>query len=158
MYFREKTNQYVIAGQPFSIEGISYPSNWVNLSSDSDKMRLELVEVKQINEPADRRYYWVTEHLEGAELQYVNTPMDLGDLKTRSLKDINKTIGNLLSASDWRVIKSSELNEPMDPVWKTWRDSIRAYGVATKDSVNNVNSIEELKVVLTNIKWPEAPN
>lgn len=158
MYYREKSAQYVIAGQPFSIEGISYPSNWVNLSSESDKMRLGLVEVKQVNEPGDKRYYWVAEHLEGAELRYVNTPRDLGELKTRSLGDVNKTVGNLLSASDWRVTKSLELNEPMDPIWKTWRDSVRAYGYATKESINNVNSIDELKEVLTNIKWPEAPN
>ncbi len=157
MYYREKSAQYVIAGQPFSIEGISYPSNWVNLSSESDKMRLELVEVKRINQPADKRYYWVAEILEGAELRYVNTPKDLDELKSKSIDDINKTVNSLLVSSDWRVIKSLETEIPMELKWKSWRDTVRAFADTKKVLVNNSNSLEEFKDILINIKWPEVP-
>ena len=74
--FYKAPDQYINEGQPFTIDGTQYPSNWLNLSSAEDKAALGLVEVTTVGTRGDDRYEWVSETLEGAVRTIVNTPKD----------------------------------------------------------------------------------
>jgi len=73
MFYREQSNQYISEGTSFSIDGTSYPSNWLNLTSPEEKAALGLVEVTDANSPEDGRFYWVSDTLVGAVRTYLNT-------------------------------------------------------------------------------------
>ena len=73
MFFKAP-DQYIQEGQPFTINGTTYPANWLNLSTPEDKQALGLVEVVTVGTREDDRYFYVSETLEGATRTIVNTP------------------------------------------------------------------------------------
>ena len=48
-------------GTAFDLDGNQYPSNWINLSSPSEKAAIGMVDVVYAVRPDDK-YYWVTEN------------------------------------------------------------------------------------------------
>ena len=76
MFYHQPTNQYITEGQPFTINGVQYPANWLNLSTPEDKELLGLTEVVTVGTREDDKYFWVSETLEGSIRTIVNTPKD----------------------------------------------------------------------------------
>jgi hypothetical protein len=157
MFYRKQSNQYILENQPFTIEGTQYSSTWLNLSNSADKLKLGLEEVKQTNSPADRRYYWVEEILKGAELSYKNTPKDLTEIKLKTISDINKSAYSRLANSDWLVFKAFESGKDLDPSWKSWRQAVRDVTNTTEALINNANSVDDIKIIISAINWPVSP-
>ena len=81
MFYHQPTNQHINEGQPFTIDGVQYPQNWLNLSTPEDKAALGLVEVTTVGTREDDKYFWVSETLEGATRTIVNTPKDPAQIK-----------------------------------------------------------------------------
>lgn len=157
MFYNAEHNQYVNEGSAFTLGDVAYPANWLNLASAEDKAAIGLVEVTVIGAPADDRYYWVSEQLDGATLTYVNTPKDLDSLKANATAQINETAHLILSPSDYMTIKQIETGTPMADAWKVWRESIRATASSAKAAVAAAADIDAL-IVATQIKWPNDPN
>lgn len=76
MFYHQASNQHINEGQPFTIDGVQYPANWLNLSTPEDKQALGLVEVVTVGTREDDRYFYVSETLEGSVRTIVNTPKD----------------------------------------------------------------------------------
>ena len=90
-----KTLQY---DRAFTHEGISYPANWLRLTTLEEKQAIGIVEI--IDQPEDywdQRFYWG-----------VDNPKDLDQLKSLWKQTQSETAGLLLAPSDWRVIKARE--------------------------------------------------
>ena len=101
MFYRQASNQYINEGQPFEIDGTSYPANWLNCSTPQEKAALGLVEVTDSNQPEDDRFYWVSATLNGAVRTYTNTPKDLAGLKTTWTAQIKQTAYATLQTTDY---------------------------------------------------------
>lgn len=157
MFYAKSENKYIVEGTAFELGGVSYPANYLNLSSPEEKTAIGLEEVVVVGQPLDPRYYWVSEQLDGATLTYTNTPKDLDSLKANTTAQINDAAHSLLSPSDYMTIKAIETGTPITDAWKFWRESIRTTASNAKAAVAAAADIDAL-IAATQIEWPHDPN
>lgn len=158
MFYSTTDGQYIQEGTQFTIDGVEYPSNWLNLSTPEEKAEIGLEEVIATNSPASDVYYWVSTELNEASLTYINTPKDLDTVKSNAVSQINQTAYSLLLPSDWMVVKSVETNTPMSTNWNTWRQSIRTTADTSRTAVAGAVDVEEVQTIMSNITWSPDPN
>jgi len=158
MWYSTTDGQYIQEGTQFTIDGVEYPSNWLNLSTPEQKEAIGLEEVIATNSPANDQYYWVSTELNEATLTYVNTPKDLDTVKSSSVTQINQTAYSILLPSDWMVVKSVETNTPMSTEWNTWRQSIRTTADTSRLAVVEATDVDEVQTIMGNITWSPDPN
>ena len=157
MFYREQSDQYITEGTSFAIDGTSYPSNWLNMTSPEEKAALGLVEVTDSNTPEDDRFYWVSATLVGAIRTYLNTPKDLDGLKANWATQIRSTAYSLLLPSDWMVVKSVETQAPFPEAWKTYRAAVRTASSEAVTAINAAADIAALQAAVQ-VTWPTDPN
>lgn len=173
MFYNAEHNQYIQESTQFVLGGVTYPAQWLNQATPEQKAAVGLVEVIATDSPADSRFYWVSEQLNGAELTYVNTPKQLDDseepdesgklvktvgLKTTWTAQINQTAYSLLFPSDWMVVKAGETGEPVAEDWKAYRAAVRATANLARDGIAACTTVDELANLVTTIGWPHDPN
>lgn len=156
MFYYPPNNQYINEGTAFEIDGVQYPANWLNLSTPEEKAELGLEEVITTNSPADQRYYWVSEELNGAELTYINTPKDLDQCKETAISQTNAVAYSLLSPSDWMVTRQVEASVPVLPEWTTYREAVRTTANQAKAEYTACSTVDEIAAVV--IEWPTSPD
>lgn len=156
MFYHKATQQYIMEGNPFVINGLQYPQNWLNLSTPAEKTAAGLTEVTIQGQPADDRFYFVSSEYSDGVLVYTNVPKDLDMLKTFCINTVNNTAYRMLATSDWRAIKAAELNVPMPTEWSTFRESVRTVANSARTSIEACTTVEELQQA-SNIVWPEEP-
>jgi hypothetical protein len=74
MFYHKETNTYIHEGNPFTLNDVVYPSNWLYMSSPSEKAKIGITEVVTEGTPEDNRYFFVTSSLENGVLRIINTP------------------------------------------------------------------------------------
>ena len=158
MFYRQASNQYITEGQPFEIDGTSYPANWLNCSTPQEKEALGLVEVTDSNQPEDDRFYWVSATLNGAVRTYTNTPKDLDALKTQWVSQTRQTAYMILQPTDY--MDSRKANDPSytpPAAWITWRAAVRTActnAVAAIDVASDVSTLQSA----VQVAWPKNPD
>ena len=157
MFYREQSDQYISEGTSFAIDGTSYPSNWLNMTSPEEKAALGLVEVTDSNTPEDDRFYWVSATLKGAVRTYLNTPKDFDGLKANWAAQIRATAYSLLLPSDWMVVKSVETQTIFPEEWKTYRAAVRTASSEAVSAINAAADIPALQAAVQ-VNWPTDPN
>lgn len=158
MWYREQSNQYINDGTQFVIDGVTYPSVWLNQATPEQKAELGLVEVVATNTPYDPRYYWTGEQLNGAELTYTGTPKELASVQKDCVSQVNQTAYTLLFPSDWMVVKAMETSTPIPADWNTWRASIRTTAADTVALINAATDVDAVANVMSNIVWELNPD
>lgn len=156
MFYCTKDGQYIQEGTQFVIDGITYPSVWLNQSTPEQKAALGLEEVIATNSPFNPVYYWTGEVLEGATLTYTGTPKDLTEVKTNSISQINASAYSLLFPTDWMVVKAFETSTAIPANWNAWRTSIRTTASNAIASINAATNVDEIAALI--ITWPNDPN
>jgi hypothetical protein len=157
MFYHQVTNQYINEGQPFEIDGTSYPANWLNCATPEQKAALGLVEVTDSNQPEDDRFYWVSATLNGAVCTYTNTPKDLAGLKTQWTAQIRATAYSMLLPSDWMVVKATETQTPVPADWNTYRAAVRTACANAVTAILAATDVPALQVAVQ-VAWPKDPN
>ena len=157
MFYRAESNQYINEGSSFAIDGTTYPSTWLNMTSPEAKAALGLVEVTDANSPEDDRFYWVSDTLSGAVRTYTNTPKDLDPLKANWVSQTNQTAYTLLLPSDWMVVKGIETSTPVPADWGTYRAAVRTTAGTAITAINASTTIADLQTA-TQVMWPNDPN
>jgi hypothetical protein len=156
MFYHTATKTYINEGTAFEIDGIQYPQNWLNLTSEEEKTAHGIVEVLVTNSPEDDRFYFVSSVQEGPTITYSNIPKDLEMLKTYCINTIDSTAYRLLLPTDWMVVKSIETKSVISVKWAEYRCSVRLVAAAAKASVLEATTVEEVKQAF-NIVWPDQP-
>lgn len=172
MFYATKQNKYIVEGNAFELDGVQYPAVWLNQSTPEMKAALGLEEVIATDSPADDRFYWVSETLNGASLTYVNTPKQLDDseepdesgklvktvgLKTTWSNQVKNMVYTMLQPTDYIDIRN--LREPEYKLdWMLWRESVRNYSKTVVTSIAACTTVDELANVVTNLNWPNDPN
>ena len=157
MFYNEKNDKYVNENTPFEIDGVQYPSNWLNLSSPEEKLNIGLVEVIATNNPKDDRFYWVNSQLIKDKLTYSNIPKNLQDIKDYWIGTISKLVYNRLQPSDYLAIKAIETGKPTPQIWLDWRNAMRTTASNTITAIAAATSVEQIEV-LSAVEWPADPN
>lgn len=155
MFYRKQSNQYIHEGHQFVIDGFTYPAQWLYQATAEQKAALGLEEVEVVNSPANAKFYWVSEELNGATLTYVNTPKDLDQVKTAITAELKQTAYNLLFPSDWMVVRAAETQTPLDENWKNYRQEIRD---KTAQYINQVEAAADVDAIAEMVfQWPDDP-
>ena len=122
----------------FTHEGISYPSNWLRLTTLEEKQAIGIVEVADTSQSWDQRFYWG-----------VDNPKDLDGLKTQWKQTQNETAASLLAPSDWRVVKAAEVTAySVEPEWLTYRAAVRTACNTRQTEIDNCADVAALKELL----------
>ena len=130
-----KTLQY---DRAFTHEGISYPSNWLRLTTLEEKQAIGIVEVATNTQFYDQRFYWG-----------VGNPKDLDDLKTQWKQTQNEIAAELLSPSDWRVVKAAEVTAySVESEWLTYRAAVRTACNTRQTEIDACETVDALKELL----------
>ena len=130
-----KTLQY---DRAFTHNQISYPANWLRLTTLEEKQAIGIVEVVDNTQSWDQRFYWG-----------VDNPKDLDQLKASYTAEQDYTAGTLLSPSDWRVVKASEVADYLVPSeWLDYRTEVRSVCNTRQAEIDEVTTVEALKELL----------
>ena len=133
----------------FTHNGISYPANWLRLTSLEEKQAIGIVEVTApVDGVWDQRFYWG-----------VDNPKDLADLKTLWKQKQSEIAGSLLTPSDWRVIKARETGGQVPIDWFNYRKAVRTACNTRQAEIDKCADVAALKELIDNptTTWPEEP-
>jgi hypothetical protein len=158
MFYSTTDGQYINEGTQFTIDGVTYPSGWLNQSTPEQKAALGLEEVIATNSPFNPVYYWTGETLDKATLTYTGTPKDLADVQKQAVTSVQSIAYTILFPSDWMVVKAFETSTPIPADWNTWRESIRQEASQTIALINGCSSVDTIATIMSNLVWPNDPS
>ena len=156
MFYHAETDQYIREGMPFELDDVSYPANWLNLSTPEEKAALGLQEVITVGERKDDRYYWVSEQLVGPELIITSTPKDFATVQKMALDSLDQQAYSLLFTSDWMITRKAETGTDLAHDWSVYRDSIRLEVIVVRGQINAATTVDEIAAIKPN--WPVSPD
>jgi hypothetical protein len=130
----------------FSYNGVSYPSNWLRLTTLAEK---EAIGITEVADPVryDDRFYWDA-----------GLPKDLDDLKTEWNRRVDDMAYTMLLPSDWMVVRKQETGTDIPADWATYRAAVRSAAAANKTALNAATDIDGFVSVATTMSWPRNPN
>jgi len=120
----------------FNHNNISFPANWLRLSTPTDK------EAQGIS--------WVTEE----EPPVVRAPLDRE--KSKGIAQAKDTAGKMLAQSDWMVIASVERSRVVADDWAEYRAAVIAEADRLEGQYSAAESYEALDAIQQN--WPLNPD
>ena len=132
----------------FTSNGINYPSNWLRLTTLSEKQAIGITEVA--DEPTyDQRFYWS-----------VGNAKDLAGLKTSWISTQKQIAGSLLSPYDLYVVRKYEKESDIPVGITSYRNSVRSVCSTREQEINAAANVEALKTIVegTLTEWPEQPS
>ena len=135
-------------------DGVSYPANWLRLSTQLDRDRLGIVWVADA--PVwDERFYW------GYDADGNLIPKDHAELVTLWSGNTRQVAGSLLTSTDWQVIREADNGTVMDADWKAWRESVRAAAgtkIAAIEATTDTDGLAGYVVSSDYTSWPRDPD
>ena len=158
-------------GRPFTVDGVQYPSNWLQLSTEAEKTAIGIVwEADPVR--ADDRYYWNGDINNPKELEdraevdengdpiYVqvldnsdpdnpvmvdsDTQLVTPGLKTGKTNEVKHTAGTLLASTDWMVVRKYERSVDIPANVQTYRQAIIDKCTSLEEEIAAVTTVEEL--------------
>jgi hypothetical protein len=125
-------------------DGTQYPASWLRMASPEERASIGITEIPD-PDSFDARFY-----------DAPGLPKDLAALKEEFTLTLNNGAFNILSKSDWLVIRAQE-GVPVPEAWTTFRSAVRTTCNAAKDAIAASTSVEQLADVVNSVVWPEQP-
>ena len=88
---------------------------------------------------------------------YVEPHHTLAEQKANAIDNAKRTANNLLTPTDWMVIRKAETSEEVPADWETFRTLVRSYCNVLEDKINHCGSEKKLNAVLAEVEWPLDP-
>ena len=132
--------------------GTQYASNWLNLSTEEEKLAIGITWVAD-PAPIDTRFYWDTDLPKALEDKLEENGSTTKGLKTTFKAQVKDTANKLLANTDWYVIRKAErsIDIPTDIADK--RSVIVTEANRLETAIDGVANVEELIEVLNNQNW-----
>lgn len=128
---------------PFKHNGISYPANWLRLTSLEEKHAIGITEVEDTNVQYDDRFYWG-----------VDNPKELAVLKTLWTTTVKQTANSLLSQTDWMVIRKAERDVAIPEATVTHRAAVITECTRLVTAIAGAADVPALVTIVTEQNWP----
>ena len=161
---------------PFTHNEISYPANWLRLSTAEEKSAIGLVWEADEDMNFDNRFYWAKDlpkALEDKEevdqdgnplyvKEYDQATESMVDtterlvtkgLKSNFIAQVKQTAGSILAQTDWMVIRKAERDVAIPNATATYRASVVAKATALEASITAVTTVKELANL--NLSFPQ---
>lgn len=139
---------------PFTHGGISYPANWLRLSTAAEKQAIGITEVPD-SPSYDTRFYW------GYDADGNLIPKDHADLVKIWTQTTHATAYQLLLPTDWIIIRELDNGIPADPAIKSWRETVRLAAGSKVFEIGETTTTPELATYVTSADysaWPAEPD
>ena len=120
----------------FSLNNISFPANWLRVSTEAEK------EAQGIS--------WVTPE----EPPVVRAPLERE--KSNGIARAKDTAGKMLAYSDWMQIAKIERNREVAQEWAEYRAAVIAEADRLEGQYSTAESYEAIDAIVQN--WPENPD
>jgi hypothetical protein len=143
---------------PFTIDGTSYPANWLRLTSIEEKNAVGITEVEDQTTQYDDRFYWGADNPK--QLDDITVTPENGEpyiqrgLKHNWIAQIKDTAGKLLAQTDWMVIRKAERDVAIPAATVTYRAAVVAEANRLETAINACSDVPALVAVVTAQGWP----
>jgi len=143
---------------PFTIDGTSYPANWLRLTSIEEKNAVGITEVADTQVVYDDRFYWGVDNPK--QLDDITVTPENGEpyiqrgLKHNWIAQIKDTAGKLLAQTDWMVIRKAERDVAIPAATVTYRAAVVAEANRLETAINACSDVPALVAVVTAQGWP----
>jgi hypothetical protein len=160
-------NQPLAVDSAFTHNEISYPANWLRLTTAEEKAAIGITEVPDEDTSFDNRFYWdknLPKALEDKEeIDQDGNPLfvkvydpvtesmvDTTDrlvtkgLKSNFIAQVKQTAGTILAQTDWMVIRKAERDVAIPTATIAYRASVVAKAEELEASITAVTTVEEL--------------
>lgn len=174
-------NQTIPLDTPFTIDGTSYPANWLRLTSIAEKNAVGITEVPDVTETYDSRFYWGVDNPkllndreesdENGKPMYVKVlgtvdgkpaMVDSTErLVTKGLKSqwtaqVKDTANKLLAQTDWMVIRKAERDVAIPTAVATYRAGVVTECARLVAAISGAADVPALIAVVGAQGWPDA--
>ena len=164
---------------PFTIDGTSYPANWLRLTSLAEKQAVGIEEVADVTTTYDDRFFWSADNPkllnDREESDQDGNPMYvkvLGTvdgkpamvdsterLVTKGLKSnwtaqVKDTANKLLAQTDWMVIRKTERNIDVPSNTTTYRAAVITECTRVVAAIEGAADVAAFITVVTTQNWP----
>jgi hypothetical protein len=143
---------------PFEIDGTSYPSNWLRLTSIAEKNAVGITEVEDNQVTYDDRFYWGVDNPK--QLNDLTVTPEEGDayvqtgLKSQWTATVKDTANKLLAQSDWMVIRKVERSIDVPADTATYRAAVITECTRLTAAIAACSDVPALIAVVTAQGWP----
>jgi hypothetical protein len=166
---------------PFTINGTSYPANWLRLTSIEEKNAIGIVEVAEETTTYDDRFYWGVDNPkllnDREESDKDGNPMyvkvlgvvdgksamvDSSErLVTKGLKSqwtaqVKDNANKLLAQTDWMVIRKAERDVSIPTATATYRAGVLTECSRLVTAIAGCANVPALIAVVGAQGWPDA--
>ena len=146
---------------PFKHDGISYPANWLRLTSLEEKEAIGITEVPDNTTSYDERFYWGVDNPKQLNNETI-TP-EVGDpytqygLKHQWTAQVKDTTNKFLAQTDWMVIRKAERDVAIPEATATYRAAVLTECTRLVTAISNAADVPALVDVVTAQNWPTSP-
>lgn len=164
---------------PFTVDGTSYPANWLRLTSIEEKNAIGITEVADTHVSYDDRFYWSVDNPkllnDREESDEQGNPLYekvLGEvdgepamvdsnkrlvtkgLKSNWIAQVKDTAGKLLAQTDWMVIRKAERDVAIPEATVTYRAAVVAEANRLETAIAGAADVPALIAVVNAQGWP----
>lgn len=157
-------------GVAFTVEGIQYPANWLNLTTLEEKLAIGITEVAEATR-ADDRFYWDGDVTNPKALEDKEESDENGNplyvkvlgtvdgqpamvdstkrlvtkgLKSNFIAQVKTTAGSILAQTDWTVTRKTERNVDIPSDVVAYRASVVAKADELESAISAVTTVAQL--------------
>jgi len=166
---------------PFTINGTSYPANWLRLTSLAEKQAVGITEVADVTTTYNDQFYWGVDNPkllnDREESDKDGNPMyvkvlgvvdgkpamvDSSErLVTKGLKSqwtaqVKDTANKLVAQTDWMVIRKVERDVAIPAATATYRAGVITECSRLVTAIAGASDVEAFIAVVTAQGWPDA--
>jgi hypothetical protein len=145
---------------PFTINGTSYPANWLRLTSLAEKQAVGITEVADVTTTYDDRFYWGVDNPK--QLEDITVTPEVGEpyvqkgMKSNWTAQVKDTANKLLAQTDWMVIRKAERDVAIPTATATYRAGVITECSRLVAAIAGAADVPALITVVANQNWGEA--
>ena len=145
---------------PFTIDGTSYPANWLRLTTLAEKQAVGIEEVADETTVYDDRFYWGVDNPK--QLEDITVTPEGGEpyvqkgLKSNWTAQVKDTANKLLAQTDWMVIRKAERDVAIPTATVTYRAEVVTECTRLKTAIEGVADVPALIAIVTAQTWPRS--
>lgn len=151
-------NQTIPLDTPFTIDGTSYPANWLRLTSIEEKNAVGIVEVADETTHYDDRFWWGVDNPK--QLEDITVTPEGGEpyvqkgMKSNWTAQVKDTANKLLAQTDWMVIRKAERDVAIPTATATYRAAVLAECTRLVGAIAGASDVQAFITVVTTQNWP----
>jgi hypothetical protein len=145
---------------PFTIDGTSYPANWLRLTTLAEKQAVGIEEVADVTTTYDDRFYWGVDNPK--QLEDITVTPESGEpyvqkgMKSNWTAQVKDTANKLLAQTDWMVIRKAERDVAIPTATATYRASVITECSRLVTAIAGCADVPALIAVVGAQGWPNA--